>query len=300
MSACSWAEASGSPSGAAGRGAPRGGQRSRPQAPSPRVLVEESDWACPICLDTIEEPYMTKCGHSFCCKCIRRSLEENNSCPKCSSAIKNSKQIYPNFLLNELVLKQRQRLENRIEMEQPSVHQRQTIQELLALDRDGLELADVNCILELLTQKKMQLEATPPLLAPVTVAKSPYKGGIPKPLATGEVVKKKRKVLHLSDSEGSDSMDFTVDEELLASVSGVMPSKRTEQARAAGKMRSAVVVTSVKTAIEISRKTTLTAKIKQGKMVSASPSIKLPAKRRHSPFDWFEGPDVDTTSESED
>ncbi|XP_061437685.1 uncharacterized protein LOC133362765 isoform X1 [Lethenteron reissneri] len=216
MSACSWAEASGSPSGAAGRGAPRGGQRSRPQAPSRRGLVEESDWACPICLDTIEEPYMTKCGHSFCCKCIRRSLEENNSCPKCSSAIKNSKQIYPNFLLNELVLKQRQRLENRIEMEQPVI-------------------GDV------------QGKATPPLLAPVTVAKSPSKGGILKPLATGEVVKKKRKVLHLSDSEGSDSMDFMVDEELLASVSGVMPSKRTEQARAAGKMRSAVVVTSVKT-----------------------------------------------------
>ncbi|XP_061437116.1 uncharacterized protein LOC133362179 isoform X2 [Lethenteron reissneri] len=145
-----------------------------------------------------------------------------------------------------------------------------------------------------------RVKTTPPLLAPVTVAKSPYKGGIPKPLATGEVVKKKLKVLHLSDSKGSDSMDFLVDEELLASVSGVMPSKRTEQARAAGKMRSAVVVTRVKTAIEFSRKTTLTAKIKQGKMASASPSIKLPAKRRHSPFDWFEGPDVDTTSESED
>ncbi|XP_078477567.1 uncharacterized protein LOC144738404 isoform X2 [Lampetra planeri] len=148
------------------------------------------------------------------------------------------------------------------------------------------------------------VQTTPPLLEPVSVAKSPSKGGILKPLATGEVVKRRRKVLHLSDSEGSECMDFMVDEELLASVSGVMPSKRTEKARAAGKMRSDIVLTcdevmlpAVQTAIEISA---LTGEVEQGMMVSASPSIKLPAKQRYTPFDWFDGPDVDTTSESED
>ncbi|XP_061437734.1 golgin subfamily B member 1-like isoform X2 [Lethenteron reissneri] len=149
------------------------------------------------------------------------------------------------------------------------------------------------------------VQTTPPWLAPVTVAKSPYKGGILKPLATGEVVKRRRKVLHLSDSEGSDVMDFMVDEELLASVSGVMTSKRTEQAGAAGKMRSGIVLPTrdevklpaVQTAIEISA---LTGEVEQEMMASASPSIKLPAKQRYSPFDWFDSPDVDTTSESED
>ncbi|XP_061437764.1 uncharacterized protein LOC133362837 [Lethenteron reissneri] len=149
------------------------------------------------------------------------------------------------------------------------------------------------------------LQTTPPWLAQVSVAKSPYKGGILKPLATGEVVKRRRKVLHLSDSDGSDVMDFIVDEELLASVSGVMPSKRTEQAGAAGKMRSDIVLTTrdevmlpaLQTAIEISA---LTGEVEQEMMASASPSIKLPAKQRYSPFDWFDSPDVDTTSESED
>uniref|UniRef100_S4R569 COP1 E3 ubiquitin ligase n=1 Tax=Petromyzon marinus TaxID=7757 RepID=S4R569_PETMA len=157
--------ASGSSSGAAGRGTPRGGQRKRPQAPIYNGLVnsyedKNNDFVCPICFDMIEEAYITKCGHSFCCKCIRRSLEENNRCPKCNYVIENPNQIFPNFLLNELILKQRQRLEEkRMKMEQPSGQHWHTIQELLALDQDGLELADVNRMLELLTQKKMQLEA---------------------------------------------------------------------------------------------------------------------------------------------
>ncbi|XP_078740368.1 uncharacterized protein LOC144953661 [Lampetra fluviatilis] len=53
------------------------------------------------------------------------------------------------------------------------------------------------------------LEETPPLLEPVSVAKSPSKGGVLKPLATGEVVKRRRKVWYLSDTEGSEVMDFT-------------------------------------------------------------------------------------------
>ncbi|XP_078459375.1 E3 ubiquitin-protein ligase COP1 isoform X1 [Lampetra planeri] len=164
-SAGSSAGASASPSGAAGRGTPRGGQRKRPQAPIYNGLVnsyedKNNDFVCPICFDMIEEAYITKCGHSFCCKCIRRSLEENNRCPKCNYVIENPNQIFPNFLLNELILKQRQRIEEkRMKMEQPSGQHWHTIQELLALDQDGLELADVNRMLELLTQKKMQLEA---------------------------------------------------------------------------------------------------------------------------------------------
>uniref|UniRef100_S4R572 COP1 E3 ubiquitin ligase n=1 Tax=Petromyzon marinus TaxID=7757 RepID=S4R572_PETMA len=104
----------------------------------------------PICFDMIEEAYITKCGHSFCCKCIRRSLEENNRCPKCNYVIENPNQIFPNFLCEFL----------------PPLTTLRCVsttgapwEELLALDQDGLELADVNRMLELLTQKKMQLEA---------------------------------------------------------------------------------------------------------------------------------------------
>ncbi|XP_075918935.1 E3 ubiquitin-protein ligase COP1-like [Petromyzon marinus] len=165
-SSCSSDGASGSSSGAAGRGSPRGGRRKRPAQAAIRDGLVNSyedkvkDFLCPICFDTMEEAYITKCGHSFCGKCIRRSLEETNRCPNCRYLIEHPTHIFPNFLLNELILKQRQRLkEKRIKMEQPSGQQWHPIQELLALEQDGLELADVNRILELLTEKKMRLEA---------------------------------------------------------------------------------------------------------------------------------------------
>uniref|UniRef100_A0A8C6I0U6 RING-type domain-containing protein n=1 Tax=Mus spicilegus TaxID=10103 RepID=A0A8C6I0U6_MUSSI len=53
-----------------------------------------------------EEAYMTKCGHSFCYKCIHQSLEDNNTCPKCNYVVDNVDHLYPNFLANELILKQ--------------------------------------------------------------------------------------------------------------------------------------------------------------------------------------------------
>uniref|UniRef100_A0A3Q1GVA4 RING-type domain-containing protein n=1 Tax=Acanthochromis polyacanthus TaxID=80966 RepID=A0A3Q1GVA4_9TELE len=61
----------------------------------------------------IEEAHMTKCGHSFCFKCIRQSLEDSNRCPKCNYIVDNVDQLYPNFLVNELILKQKQRSEEK-------------------------------------------------------------------------------------------------------------------------------------------------------------------------------------------
>ncbi|KAI2520516.1 RFWD2 isoform 5 [Pan troglodytes] len=52
----------------------------------------------------IEEAYMTKCGHSFCYKCIHQSLEDNNRCPKCNYVVDNIDHLYPNFLVCILCL----------------------------------------------------------------------------------------------------------------------------------------------------------------------------------------------------
>uniref|UniRef100_A0A8C6MZD6 RING-type domain-containing protein n=1 Tax=Mus spicilegus TaxID=10103 RepID=A0A8C6MZD6_MUSSI len=60
-----------------------------------------------------EEAYMTKCGLSFCYKCIHQSLEDNNRCPKCNYVVDNIDHLYPNFLVNELILKQKQRFEEK-------------------------------------------------------------------------------------------------------------------------------------------------------------------------------------------
>ncbi|ERE74072.1 E3 ubiquitin-protein ligase [Cricetulus griseus] len=109
----------------------------------------------------IEEAYMTKCGHSFCYKCIHQSLEDNNNrCPKCNYVVDNIDHLYPNFLVNELILKQKQRFEEkRFKLDHSNGHRWQIFQDLLGTDQDNLDLANVNLMLELLVQKKKQLEA---------------------------------------------------------------------------------------------------------------------------------------------
>lgn len=121
---------------------------------------KSNDFVCPICFEMIEEAHMTKCGHSFCYKCIRQSLEDSNRCPKCNYIIDNVDQLYPNFLVNELILKQKQRCEEkRLKRDHPNGTKWQFFQDVLGTDQENLDLANVNYMLELLVQKKKQLEA---------------------------------------------------------------------------------------------------------------------------------------------
>nr|XP_046177502.1 E3 ubiquitin-protein ligase COP1-like isoform X2 [Oncorhynchus gorbuscha] len=144
-----------------------GTSRKRPlhQAPLYNGLLnsyedKSNDFVCPICFEMIEEAHMTKCGHSFCYKCIRQSLEDSNRCPKCNYIIDNVDQLYPNFLVNELILKQKQRSdEKRLKMDHPNGSRWQVFQDVLGTDQDNLDLANVNLMLGLLVQKKKQLEA---------------------------------------------------------------------------------------------------------------------------------------------
>ncbi|CAH1271706.1 RFWD2 [Branchiostoma lanceolatum] len=138
----------------------------RPQPPIYNGIIntdedKNNDFVCPICFDMIEEAHMTKCGHSFCFKCIQQSLEESNRCPKCNFVIEKTDQIFPNFLLNELILKHRQRLEERkrVKLDQPNGIKLTEFQELLSHEDDNLDITDVNLMLEVLYQKKTRLEA---------------------------------------------------------------------------------------------------------------------------------------------
>uniref|UniRef100_A0A3B3ZES5 RING-type domain-containing protein n=1 Tax=Periophthalmus magnuspinnatus TaxID=409849 RepID=A0A3B3ZES5_9GOBI len=140
-------------------------KRSLHQAPLYNGLLnsyedKSNDFVCPICFEMIEEAHMTKCGHSFCFKCIRRSLEDSNRCPKCNYIVDNVDQLYPNFLVNELILKQKQRSEEkRLKLDHPNGSRWQVFQDVLSPDQENLDLANVNLMLELLVQKKKQLEA---------------------------------------------------------------------------------------------------------------------------------------------
>uniref|UniRef100_A0A8C5CRQ1 COP1 E3 ubiquitin ligase n=1 Tax=Gadus morhua TaxID=8049 RepID=A0A8C5CRQ1_GADMO len=121
---------------------------------------KSNDFVCPICFEMIEEAHMTKCGHSFCFKCIRQSLEDSNRCPKCNYIVDNVDQLYPNFLVNELILKQKQRSEEkRLKLDHPNGSRWQVFQDVLSPEQENMDLANINLMLELLVQKKKQLEA---------------------------------------------------------------------------------------------------------------------------------------------
>ena len=104
-----------------------------------------------------EEAYMTKCGHSFCYKCIHQSLEDNNRCPKCNYAVDSIDHLYLNFLVNELILKQKQRSEKKRFKSVHSVsstnrHRWQNFQDLLGDDQDNTDSANASLMLELLVK----------------------------------------------------------------------------------------------------------------------------------------------------
>ena len=59
------------------------------------------DLCCPICMETIHDPFVTACGHSFCYHCISMHLQHKQSCPSCASYLAQDL-IFPNFLLDKV------------------------------------------------------------------------------------------------------------------------------------------------------------------------------------------------------
>jgi len=119
---------------------------------------KNNDFVCPVCFDMIDAAYMTKCGHSFCYQCIVSSLEESNRCPKCNCIIERKDQIYPNFLLNDVILKYKQG--NILPKKRKAEGSAQYVAELKEMmSTDSLELADIKFLLGTLKRRKEYLEA---------------------------------------------------------------------------------------------------------------------------------------------
>jgi len=50
------------------------------------VEVSLQDFTCPICLEVLDDPFLTDCcGHRFCCKCIDSAKRRKNECPLCKA-----------------------------------------------------------------------------------------------------------------------------------------------------------------------------------------------------------------------
>lgn len=63
----------------------------------------DSELICPICFDIIRAAHVTKCGHSFCQTCIQTALEHSHRCPKCNTSMSMSRDVFPNFALNQII-----------------------------------------------------------------------------------------------------------------------------------------------------------------------------------------------------
>lgn len=63
----------------------------------------DKDLLCPICMQIIKDAFLTSCGHSFCYMCIVTHLQNKSDCPCCSHFLTPS-QLYPNFLLDKLIV----------------------------------------------------------------------------------------------------------------------------------------------------------------------------------------------------
>ncbi|PLB34307.1 DEAD/DEAH box helicase [Aspergillus candidus] len=54
-----------------------------------QIRIESQD-TCPICLDTLEQPVITACAHSFDRGCIEQVIERQHKCPMCRADIENT------------------------------------------------------------------------------------------------------------------------------------------------------------------------------------------------------------------
>jgi len=79
---------------------------------APTLEDKDNDFVCPICFNLLKEAHITRCGHTFCHECILKCFETSSRCPKCNCDLENrAGDIFPNFLLNELVAKHKIKIE---------------------------------------------------------------------------------------------------------------------------------------------------------------------------------------------
>lgn len=82
-----------------------GAETSSPPPAVPRAAlgysVRAQHLCCTICLEPYRDPFVTKCGHTFCYDCLQRQLKERNHCPKCRGWLV-AEHAFPNKLIQEV------------------------------------------------------------------------------------------------------------------------------------------------------------------------------------------------------
>lgn len=72
-----------------------------------QVAVAESQFRCPVCLDTLRDPASIPCGHTYCLRCISdywdQAESSQASCPQCREAFSPRPVLRRNTVLAEVV-----------------------------------------------------------------------------------------------------------------------------------------------------------------------------------------------------
>ncbi|XP_059820446.1 LON peptidase N-terminal domain and RING finger protein 2 isoform X2 [Hypanus sabinus] len=74
----------------------------------PGKLVDPSDFECSLCMRLFYEPITTSCGHTFCLRCLERSLDHNSRCPLCKKNVAEylvTRAFGKAFLIEELIVR---------------------------------------------------------------------------------------------------------------------------------------------------------------------------------------------------
>ncbi|KAK2490114.1 hypothetical protein MC885_017583 [Smutsia gigantea] len=58
-----------------------------PKKESPELSIDVTDFECALCMRLLFEPVTTPCGHTFCLKCLERSLDHAPHCPLCKEKL---------------------------------------------------------------------------------------------------------------------------------------------------------------------------------------------------------------------
>ncbi|XP_012675221.2 LON peptidase N-terminal domain and RING finger protein 2 [Clupea harengus] len=56
----------------------------------PTELLDSGDLECSLCMRLFYEPVTTRCGHTFCLKCLERCMDHNPNCPLCKENLSES------------------------------------------------------------------------------------------------------------------------------------------------------------------------------------------------------------------
>lgn len=125
---------------------------------TPSLEDKDNDFVCPICFNLLREAHITRCGHTFCFECISKCFETNSRCPKCNFDLENrSADIFPNFLLNELVSKHKSKMESIIKSKGGSSSDTSDMLSQFLDPGSGLSLMECDTMIRALSERKDEL-----------------------------------------------------------------------------------------------------------------------------------------------